>query len=160
MRGQPIVHETLARLGIAYEAIEHEPAYTVEDMETLPIPAGVTVAKNLFLRDAKGRRHFLVVLQKDKTADLRGLEAKIGSSRLSFASADRLSRHLGLTRGSVTPLGVLNDEARAVEVVFDSDLERCGKIGVHPNDNTATLMLEFADLLRVVKEHGNPVCFV
>lgn len=158
-RGQPIVYETLRRLQAPYEEIEHEPAFTVPDMERIPFPGDVVIAKNLFLRDHRGRRHFLIVLRKDKSADLRALGGAIGS-RLSFASEERLVRHLGVTAGSVTPLAVLNDAAKAVEVLFDPDLRDGGRVGVHPNVNTATLLLAFDDIVRVVADHGNPVGFL
>ena len=80
------------------------------------------VCKNLFLRDDRGKRHFLVVLDEAKSADLKAIRAQIGSSRLSFASEDRLMEHLGLIKGAVTPLGVLNDCAEGVEVLMDEDL--------------------------------------
>ena len=123
-----IVLDTLARMGIEYELWEH--------------PA---------------KRHFLVVLKKEKSARLDQLQGQLGSTKLSFASAERLDRFLGLEKGAVTPFGVLNDEARAVEVVLDSDLMEQDLIGVHPNENTATVVLKPADLLRVLEEHGNPV---
>lgn len=159
MAGQPIVYETLDRLGVPYEEILHEAVFTIPEMERLSLPPDVVVAKNLFLRDHRGKRHFLVVLHKDKNADLRALGEAIGS-RLSFASPERLSRHLGLEKGAVTPFGVLNDEARAVEVFFDPDLQAAPKVGVHPNVNTATLLLRFEDVVRVVTEHGNKVGFL
>lgn len=77
------------------------------------------MVKNLFLRDAKGKRHFLVVLDKDKRADLKALQEQLSCSKLSFASEERLKKHLGLSRGSVTPLGILNDAQGMVELVFD-----------------------------------------
>ena len=80
------------------------------------------MVKNLFLRDAKGKRHFLVVLDKDKRADLKALQEQLSCSKLSFASEERLKKHLGLSRGSVTPLGILNDAQGMVELVFDRDL--------------------------------------
>jgi Ala-tRNA(Pro) deacylase len=157
MRGQPIVYQPLNRLGVAYEAMEHEPVYTVEEMDRLTFPPDVDFAKNLFLRDSKGKRHFLVVLPKDKKVDLRSLRERLGTTQLSFASEDRLAKYLGLTKGSVTPFGVLNDAALAVEVVFDKGLEAYGRVGVHPNDNSATLFLALPDIVRVVEEHGNAV---
>ena len=160
MSGQLVVYKALTDLGIPYETVDHEPAFTVEDMDRLTFPPDVVIAKNLFLRDAKGRRHFLVVLRKERMADLRDLEGKIGATRLSFASEDRLAKYLGVTKGSVAPFGILNDADRAVEVVFDRSLEQCGRVGVHPNDNSATLLLTFADVLRVVREHGNQTHFI
>lgn len=154
------MYETLARAGVHYQVVEHEPVYTIEEMERLDFPAGVEIAKNLFLRDGKGKRHFLVVLHKNKNADLRGLGEKLNAGKLSFASEQRLEKHLGLGKGAVSPFGALNDDDRAVEVVFDRDLAAHPLIGVHPNDNTATVILSCPDLLRVVEEHGNALLFV
>ncbi len=94
MRGQSIVYETLEKLNIPFEYAEHAPAFTVEDMDGMPFPDDVAIAKNLFLRDHRGRRHFLVVLRKDKTADLKQLGETLGT-RLSFASESRLEKYLG-----------------------------------------------------------------
>lgn len=160
MRGQSIVYETLDRLGIGYEGLEHDPVYTVEQLESVPFPGDVMVAKNLFLRDAKGKRHFLVVLPKNQAVDLRALEGAIGSTRLTFASEDRLHRHLGLTKGSVSPFGVLNDANLAVEVILGKTLAEYPRLGFHPNDNTATLFLAFADLLKVIEDHGNAIRYI
>lgn len=160
MTGQAIVYETLARLGIPYEMMEHAPAFTVPDMERLPFPEDVQIAKNLFLRDAKGRRHFLLTARKDAVLDLHALERAIGCTRLSFASEERLAKHLGLTKGSVSPFGVLNDAEAKVEVVVDKGLALFPRIGVHPNDNAATLFLKLDDILRVVRDRGNPVFLV
>lgn len=82
------------------------------------------------------------------------------NERLSFASEDRLKRFLGLEKGAVTPLGILNDEARAVEVLFDRDLAGLPSLGVHPNRNTATVFLAFSDLESLIRSHGNSVSFV
>ena len=152
------VYELLDSLGIYYEVIEHPAAFTIEDMETLKIFRDKPwVVKNLFLRDANGLRHFLVVLDKDKKADLKYIRGQLGSSALSFASEERLMKYLKLTKGSVTPLGIINDEELAVEVVLDSSLVGREQIGVHPNDNTATVMLSYHDLINILDAHGNKI---
>ena len=151
-----IVFDTLDRLGIPYQVWEHPAVYTIEEMDALNLPSPEAVVKNLFLRDAKGKQHFVVVLKKDKQADLRGLGERLGV-KLSFASEERLMKCLGLEKGSVTPFGVLNDDARAVEVLLDAGLGHMPLVGVHPNENTATVALRPEDLLRVIEEHGNPV---
>jgi Uncharacterized conserved protein len=155
------VYELLDNLGITYEAIDHPAAYTIEEMDHIELfRDNHWIAKNLFLRDDKGRRHFLIVLDKYKTADLKSIRAQLGTSGLSFASEERLMKYLKLTKGSVTPFGILNDDDLAVEVVFDSALIGRDQIGVHPNDNTATVMLSCSDLMRIIQEHGNKVSIV
>lgn len=151
-----IVFEALETLGVPYEVWEHPAVYTIEEMDALHLPDPSVVVKNLFLRDAKGKQHFLVVLQKDKQADLRALGEHLGV-KLSFASEERLMKYLGLEKGAVTPFGILNDTERAVEVLLDADLECMPLIGVHPNENTATVVLKPADLVRIIERHGNPV---
>ena len=146
--------------GIPYRLVEHEAVLTIGALDRLHLENGGVVAKNLFLRDARGRRHFIVVLPGHKSADLKALRARLGTSALSFALEERLMRFLGLEKGAVTPLGVLNDEERAVEVVFDRELADLPSIGVHPNRNTATVFLAFADLEALVRVHGNPVSLV
>ena len=146
--------------GIPYRMVEHEAAHTVQDMERLHLDEGESIPKNLFLRDAKGRRHFLLVAGKDCPVDLRALRAILGTSALSFASEERLTRFLKLEKGAVTPLGVLNDEGRAVEVLFEAGVAEKPVLGVHPGDNRATVFLAFADLEALIRAHGNPVSFV
>lgn len=154
------VLRVLDDMGISYELIDHPAVFTIDEMDVLSLPHSETVVKNLFLRDAKGKRHFLVVMDKDKSADLKQLRQEIGCTALSFASEERLTRYLGLTKGEVTPFGALNDTACAVEVFFDRDLAQRPFVGVHPNENTATVFLSFHDLCRVLTEHGSPVTLV
>ncbi len=154
------VYKLLDERNIVFEAVEHPAVYTIEEMDALTLPHPEAVVKNLFLRDAKGKRHFLVVMDKNKSADLKRLRDEIGCTALSFASEERLAKYLALTKGEVTPFGVLNDEERAVEVFFDRDLENRPLLGVHPNDNTATVFVSFAGLWRVLKEHGSPLGLV
>ena len=155
------VFRKLAELGIRYEKIEHEAAFTVEDMERIGFDEKVTVCKNLFVRDQKKKAtHWLVVLHKDKRADLDKLAEQLGTKHLSFASGERLKKYLGLSQGEVTPLGVVNDAERAVIVVFDRDLAGMEHLGVHPNDNTATLIMSFEDIRKVVEKNGNPIRYV
>jgi Ala-tRNA(Pro) deacylase len=155
------VYEELIRLGVQYTVIEHPAAYTIEEIDSaLDASVSKWIAKNLFLRDASGKRHFLVVMDKDKTADLKEIRRQLHASNLSFASEERLMKYLGLTKGSVTPLGILNDRQQAVELVFDRDLSEREQIGVHPNDNTATVLLSFSDLERIIRTHGNPIHFI
>lgn len=155
------VYEKMKELGIPFEIIEHPAVYTIEEMEGLEVfREKPWVVKNLFLRDAKGKRHFLVVLDKDRMADLKQIRAQLGTSGLSFASEERLMKYMKLTKGSVTPLGILNDEACDVEVVFDSCLVGREWIGVHPNDNTATVMLSYEHLYQLIHNHGNKIHLV
>ena len=132
MNRQKKVFQLLDELNIEYEVTNHPAAFTIEEMDQLNLSQYGHVCKNLFLRDAKGARHFLVVLSKDKKADLVSLQAQLGCSKLSFASEARLEKYLQLQKGSVTPLGVINDVSRSVEVVFDDTLPARQRLGVPP----------------------------
>jgi len=111
-----IVYDKLDSMKIKYEVTDHLAVYTISEMEQLRIDGMSEVVKNLFLRDVKGKRHFLVVLQKDKKVNLKDLQKKLGSTSLSFASQERLYTFLGLEKGAVTPLGVLNDTKILVHI--------------------------------------------
>ena len=145
---------------IPYQLVCHPAVYTMDEMEkTLSgvqgIPEDSVICKNLFLRDTKGKRHFLVVLCGDKCVDLTALGAQIGA-KLSFASEERLHRLLGVQKGSVTPLGVLHDAGHETEIFFDRELAN-KTVGVHPLENTATVFLAFEDLFSIVRANGNPI---
>ncbi|GHS95960.1 prolyl-tRNA editing protein proX [Synergistales bacterium] len=157
MEMRDAVLKRLDEMGIAYEIDSHEPVYTIEAMESLGLDKKGDVVKNLFLRDAKGKRHFLVLLQKDKTADLKAIRAILGCSALSFASEERLEKYMKLTKGAVSPLGVINDTEHAVEVVVDRDLTNKARLGVHPNDNTATIWLSWDSLKKIIESNGNGI---
>ena len=147
------VYALLNDKSIPYEAVEHEAVFTMEEMERAGIDAHGCICKNLFLRDAKGRQHYLVTVPDE-------LSAALGSSKLSFASAERLDTYLKLPQGSVSPLGILNDESRSVIFAADAELASLPAIGVHPNDNTATVFLSFAALRRIIEAHGNSVVLI
>ena len=161
MGKQEKVYDKLDEMGIFYEVQEHPPVYTIDEMDELGIgDEKSVVVKNLFLRDNKGKRHFLVVLGKDKKADLKSLKEKIDSKPLSFASEERLGKYLGLTKGAVSPMGIINDVDQAVEVVMDEDLVDHPRLGVHPNENTATIWLAYSDLKRIIEENGNQIHYI
>ena len=140
------VYDALDKLGIKYEVVEHEPVHTMEDMDRLGLPEKGTLCKNLFLRDAKGKRHFLVTADEKTKIDLKNLGRALGAGTLSFASEDRLEKYLGLKQGSVSPYGLMNDTDHAVEFFIDKSLSRCKSLGIHPLENTATVFLSFKDL--------------
>lgn len=146
--------------GIPYEMMEHKAVFTVEEMDEAGVSARGNVCKNLFLRDAKGKKHYLVVAPESKRVDLTALATQLGSTKLSFASTERLEKYLGVAHGSVSPLGVLNDGEHAVTLAFDQDLRAAAEVGVHPNDNTATVWVPFEPLRKALAALGNPVRFI
>ena len=126
---------------IDYERFAHPPVYTVEDVNRLLPDVPAASIKNLFLRDGKGKRHFLVVMPGEKRLDLKALGKSTGIGRISFGSPDRLQRFLGVTPGAVTLLAVINDPAGAVEVLIDETLwETAPAFQFHPMVNTSTLV--------------------
>ncbi len=155
MYGKQEIKNFLEERKIPFTWVEHKAVYTIEEMEALGLEDMSDIAKNLFLRDQKGKRHFLVVIRADKQANLKELGERLGGVKLSFASEERLQKYLGLQKGAVTPLGVLNDTDCAVSVFLDRDFVQKGEIGVHPNDNTASVYLNTEDLMEIIRAHGN-----
>src|SRR5947207_12035427 len=154
---QEAVEARLRELGIAFERYEHPPVPTVEEAAQYWRGIDATHCKNLFLRNQKGNRHYLVVLEHSKKADLRAVADQIGDGKLSFASPERLMTHLGLTPGSVSPFGLINDRDHAVRVVLDRDLKAATRVSFHPNINTATYVVAAADFARFLEACGNSV---
>jgi Ala-tRNA(Pro) deacylase len=154
------VADRLAELGIAFERYEHPPVATVEEASRHWTDIEATHCKNLFLRNQKGDRHYLVILPHSKRADLRAVADQIGDGKLSFASPERLMTHLGLTPGSVSPFGLIHPQARGVRVVVDRDLKSASRLSFHPNINTRTFVIAGPDFLRFLEVCGNPTQFV
>lgn len=150
------VCDVLNQNKIDYRLAEHPAVYTIDEMLVLNLPDFEAVAKNLFVRDDKKRNYYLLVVRQDKKVELKAFRDKIGSRNLSFASEEDLNAILGLSKGAVTPFGVLNDDRQTVQVLLDTAF-RDGVIGVHPNENTATVWLKTADLASIIKQHGNSV---
>ncbi len=154
------VYDALGALGIAYTRHEHPPVFTVEEAEQHWRDIDATHCKNLFLRNKKGTAHYLLVVERSTPVDIKRLTAQLGEDRLSFASPERLAAHLGLTPGAVSPFGVINDRDHAVTVVVDQGLRGVTRVGLHPNVNTATITLAFADFERFLASRGNRIRFL
>ena len=154
------VLDALDALGIPYERHEHPPIASAIGTEELWPQIDAVQTKNLFLTNAKRTRFYLVILDHEKRADLRKVAEQLGDGRLSFGSAERLMAHLGVTPGSVSAFGLIHDRSHAVRVCVDEALKRTPRISFHPNINTATLVISFADFERFLAHCGNPVQFV
>jgi Ala-tRNA(Pro) deacylase len=148
--------EFLHKHGIHYDRYDHEPVYTCEQADRLDIKSPAAKTKNLFLRDRKGRRHFLVSVGAEKTVDLKALETVLDAKGLSFASAERLMEHLGISPGAVTVLAAFNDHAGKVEVIVDEGLWQYDSIQCHPLVNTSTLIISRQDLDRFLQLIHHP----
>lgn len=150
------IYDYLSKLGIEYQRCDHAAVYTVEQSSRLVPPLPGAKTKNLFLRDRKGRRHWLISVKADKRVDLKATAPLLKADKLSFASPERLQKHLGLEPGSVTLLGLVNDRKRAVEVVIDKELWESDRIQCHPLVNTATLSLAHSDVEKFLAGTGHP----
>jgi Ala-tRNA(Pro) deacylase len=156
--GPAQVYLALDALGIAYERYDHPPVFTAEDAASHWADIPARGMKNLFLRNKKGNRHYLVILPIEKEADLRRLVKVIGDDRFSFASPDRLAEHLGLTPGSVSPFGLLNNPSHSVQVVVDAELRGAvGRLIFHPNLNSHSVTISAADLEKFLQSTGHVV---
>lgn len=154
------IFDKLNELNIEYKLIEHHAAFTMEDIAEYGLNSHGHIPKNLVLRDVKGTRNMLVVLHGNKRADLRLIRDEIQSTKLSFASDERLKRFLNVSKGSVSPFGVIYDTEKELEIYFDADLKNEEIVGCHPNDNTATVFLKFQDLKRYVENSGHRITFI
>ncbi|MDA1038540.1 MAG: prolyl-tRNA synthetase associated domain-containing protein [bacterium] len=155
------VYKTLSDLGIVFVKHEHPPVFTSEEAEEYWKDVDATHVKNLFLRNAKGDTHYLFVVHAGKRVDLKELKSKIGESRLSFGSSERLQKYLGVTPGSVSLLGVINDTDHEVVILMDQETwDMRERLSFHPNDNTVTLEVDREDIRRYIKHFGNEMKFL
>ena len=150
------IYQYLTGKGISYEVTEHGAVYNMEDLAAVDLPYPECDAKNLFVRDDKKRNYYLITVKGEKRVNLKEFRKAHGLRNLSFASPDDLMAIMGLIPGAVTPLGLLNAEEKKVIFYLDQELED-SLIGVHPNDNTATVWMQSKDLMMLLKEHGTEV---
>ena len=153
----PDFYQFLAENGIEYERHDHPPVYTVEEAARLVPTLPAVKTKNIFLRDKKGLRHFLVIVAADKRVDLKALPGVVGANRLSFGSADRLKKYLGVEPGSVTLFAIFNDPNHAVELIVDESLWHAEAFQFHPLVNTSTLVISHENLKRFIAKTGHEV---
>jgi len=160
MGNEQKVFKVLENLSISFIKHEHPPVFTVDQAEKYWTSIKGIHCKNLFLRNKKGNRHYLLILESSKQADLKSLTKLLGEDRLSFASAERLMRCLGLEAGAVSPFGLINDDKNTVRILIDQDLKNAESVCFHPNVNTATLELSFNDFERFLAWCGNSIRYI
>lgn len=156
MTGDPLLYRKLDELGIHFEYHEHPPAPTIEIavrywndiLET-------THCKNLFFRNHKGNKHYLVVFDYRHTLAIHDLEKRLRQGKLSFASEQRMEKYLGLKPGSVSPFGLIHDKEKNVHLFLDKNLGQLPRISFHPNNNAATLVVDYKDFIRFIESCGN-----
>lgn len=142
---------------INYEITNHQAVYNMDELDDVDLPYKEFDAKNLFVGDDKKNNYYLITIEWDKRVDLKEFRKKYHTSPLSFAKEEELLSILNLTSGSVSHLGLLNDKKKKTIFFIDNYFEDNSLIGIHPNDNTATIWLKAKDLITIIEEHGNQV---
>lgn len=145
--GEVAVYDLLDRLGIPFERVDHEAAFTMEacaEIDRVLYPA--VICKNLFLCNAQQTAFYLLMLREDKRFRTKDISAQIGSARLSFAPTERLPEFLGLMPGAVSVMGLMNDRGGRVRLLVDRDILASEWVGCHPCVNTSSLRLRVRDL--------------
>ncbi len=155
MRGDTRLYDLLASLSISFDYYEHPAVPTVGEAARYWKDLDATHCKNLFFRNHKGNRHYLVVVDHRQELNIGKLEQLLKQGKLSFASPKRLLKYLGVTPGSVTPFGLINDSERDVHLFLDERLKTAERISFHPCINTASLVIRYADFLRFLDHCGN-----
>ena len=145
---------------IEHSWYSHDEAPTKEIARTQWHNDGSKHCKNLFFRNHKGNRHYLVVLDCEQDLDIHDLEKRLHQGKLSFASPQRMERYLGLQPGSVSPFGLINDIDNHVHLFLDANLKKYQSLSFHPNDNRATVVISQSEFMRYLGEVGNSYEFI
>lgn len=141
------IYDILKKLNIKYEEIEHKPVFTSIEAEFIKEQIEGIGVKNLFLKDTK-ENYYILLLQDSEKADLKTLSKNM-NTHLSFGSEEKLKELLNLTKGSVTPLGIINDKENKVTILINKNLTN-QKLLFHPNINTKTISIEYEDLIKII----------
>lgn len=160
MRGQKELYDLLGRLSVSFEYYEHPPVATIEDAKIFWKDIDSGKCKNIFFRNHKGNRHYLVILEHLRLLDIHDLEKRLKQGKLTFASDARLLKYLGVEPGSVSPFGLINDKTHHVHIFIDEKLNDYEKLAFHPNINCATLVIRKSDLIRFIGYLGNTFEFI
>ena len=160
MRGQKELYELFENLNIRFEYYEHPPLATIEDAKIHWRDYNSGRCKNIFFRNHKGDRHYLVVLEHLRQLNIHDLEKRLMQGKLSFASDQRLKKYLGVEPGSVSPFGLINDTSKHVHLFIDEKLNESDRLAFHPNINTASLVVSKSDLLKFLTYTGNSYEFI
>ena len=142
-------------MGIPFDYYEHPEAPTIEIAAQFYRGEGTMLCKNLFFRNHKGNRHYLVIMESTHAMDIHSIERMLHQGKLSFASPERMMKYLGVKPGSVSLFTLVNDTEKAVTLFVDSKLLNVEKVSFHPNDNRASLVISSADMLKFIKNTGN-----
>ena len=160
MRGQPELYVLLNKLSIDFEYHEHPPVATIEAAKLHWKDLNSGRCKNIFFRNHKGDKHYLVILEHLRQLNIHDLERRLKQGKLTFASDQRLKKFLGVEPGSVSPFGLVNDKTHHVHVFIDEQLNDFERLSFHPNINTATLVISKKDFLNFLNHLGNSFEFI
>jgi len=160
MRGQKELYEVLEKLEISFDYHEHPPLNTIEEAIVHWKDFNSGRCKNIFFRNHKGNRHYLVILEHLRQLDIHDLEKRLRQGKLTFASDGRLMKYLGVQPGSVSPFGLINDTENHVHLFIDEQLNDFERLAFHPNVNTASLVITKSDFIRFLKFTGNSYEFI
>ena len=150
----------LDRLGISHTTVEHPPMFTVEESKKLRITSSRgSYAKNLFLRNKKGLM-WLITCSEDRRLVLSSIATHLHAGHLSFGSTGRLMKYLGVTRGAVSPLALINDSTQSVSFIIEKELLRQSMIYLHPLINTQTTRIAIRDLVEFARYTGHPPLYL
>lgn len=155
MRGQQQVYDYLEQQGIGFDYYEHPEAPTIEIASQFYRGEGTVLCKNLFFRNHKGNKHYLVIMDARYNMDIHEIEHQLHQGKLSFASPERMMRYLGVKPGSVSLFTLVNDVNHEVILFVDRKLLDAPKVSFHPNDNTASLVISNSDMLKFIESIGN-----
>lgn len=160
MNGQKKLYEILDQLNIEFDYNEHPPVPTIDEASKYWKDIKTTHCKNIFFRNHKGNQHYLVILNSEQQLNIHDLEKRLKQGKLSFASARRLKKYLGVEQGSVSPFGLINDSEDHVHLFIDQNLQKSKTISFHPNVNTASLVIDYKDFIRFLDWSGNSYEFL
>lgn len=144
------VYDLLDELQIPFERIDHEEANTMEACAEIDLVLNAAICKNLFLCDSKQEHFYLLMICGDKKFRTSEISKQVGSTRLSFASAEKMQEYLDITPGSVSVLGLMNDKEHQVQLLVDEELKESDYFGCHPCINTSSLRLQTRDLFEKI----------
>jgi Ala-tRNA(Pro) deacylase len=160
MRGQAELYRLFEQLSIQFEYHEHPPIATIEDAIIHWKDYNSGRCKNIFFRNHKGDKHYLVILEHLRHLNIHDLEKRLKQGKLTFASQKRLMKYLGLEPGSVSPFGLINDKENNVHLFIDEKLKESDRLAFHPNINTASLVISRSDFIKFLEYTGNTYEFI
>ena len=155
------VYDLLERLDVSFERVDHDAVGTIEGCAEIEKLLDIEICKNLFLRNSKGDQYYLLMLPGGKHLVTKDLAKKIGSTRLSFGTPEKMEEYLDITPGSVSVLGLMNDHENNIQLLVDNDIKKWEYFDCHPCINTSSLKIKTADLFsKILPAVGHEPVFV